>query len=212
LSFWSCGLGTATGTSYAAEGPEQLPILQHPVSHNLKWDDVDALFRHLGQIEKEPNGNMKVTRNGQIMVLHPHRTKDVSETEEVMAIRHFIERSEAVAPSLDEKEMHWLVVINHDKARIFCSEMHGAIPQRILPHEPEALFRQAQDAKNFSRGRGGETIPCADFSARARFLACRIKSSSLISSTAAVAVFFRGITSPIRSNSFKAFRFVDSPI
>jgi hypothetical protein len=128
-------------------------ILQHPVSHNLKWDDVDALFRHLGQVEKESNGNMKVMRNGQTIVLHPHRTKDVSETEEVMAIRHFIERSEAVAPSLNAKEMHWLVVIDHDKARIFRSEMHGTIPQRILPHEPEALFRQAQDAKDFSRGK-----------------------------------------------------------
>src|ERR1700722_4389129 len=80
-------------------------ILQHPVSHNLKWDDVDALFRYLGQIEKESNGNMKVTRNGQTMVLHPHRTKDVSETEEVMAIRHFIERSETEVPVTAEKEM-----------------------------------------------------------------------------------------------------------
>jgi hypothetical protein len=128
-------------------------ILQHPVSHNLKWDDVDALFRHLGQLEKEPNGNMKVTRNGQILVLHPHRTKDVSETDEVMAIRHFIEQSETATPSLDEKEAHWLVVIDHDKARIFRSELHGAVPQRILPHEPEALFRQEYDAKAFSRGK-----------------------------------------------------------
>jgi hypothetical protein len=128
-------------------------ILQHPVSHNLKWDDVHALFRHLGKIEKESNGNLKLTRNGQILVLHPHRTKDVSETAEVMALRHFIDRSETAAPGRKENETHWLVVIDHDKARMFRSEIHGAIPQRILPREPEASLRQASDAKAFSRGK-----------------------------------------------------------
>ena len=30
--------------------------------------------------------------------------------------------------------------------------MHGAIPQQILPHEPDDFFRHAQDSKDFSRG------------------------------------------------------------
>ena len=46
-------------------------IFQHPISHNLGWLDVHALFRQLGEVEEEPNGNLKVTRNGQILVLHP---------------------------------------------------------------------------------------------------------------------------------------------
>jgi hypothetical protein len=128
-------------------------IFQHPISHNLRWHDVHALFHHLGQIENEPNGNTKVTRNGQIIVLHPQRTKDVSETDEIMVLRHFLERSETVVPDINEKEMHWLVVIDHDEARIFRSEIHGAIPQRVFAHEPEAQFRQARDANAFSRGK-----------------------------------------------------------
>src|SRR5476651_1840958 len=84
-------------------------IFQHPVSHNLGWHDVRALFRHLGQVEQEPNGNLKVTRNGQTLVLHPPRTKDVAETEELMALRHFLERSKAVPPATNEKATHWLL-------------------------------------------------------------------------------------------------------
>jgi hypothetical protein len=83
-------------------------IFQHPVSHNLGWHDVHALFRHLGQVQEEPNGNLKVTRNGQTLVLHPPRTKDVADTDELMALRHFLERSETSAET-DKKETHWLL-------------------------------------------------------------------------------------------------------
>ena len=128
-------------------------IFQHPISHNLKWHDVHALFGQLGKVEEEANGNMKVTRNGQTLVLHPHRAKDVSETDEVMVLRHFIEQSETM-PQQESKEIetHWLVVIDHHEARLFRSEMHGAIPQQILPHKPEDYFRHAHNSKDFSRG------------------------------------------------------------
>jgi hypothetical protein len=69
-------------------------IFQHPISHNLEWRDVQALFKKLGSIEEEPNGNLKVSRNGQTLVLHPTSAKDVTEMDEVMALRHFLERSE----------------------------------------------------------------------------------------------------------------------
>jgi hypothetical protein len=128
-------------------------IFQHPVSHNLQWHDVYALFRHLGQVEPEPNGHLKVTRNGQTFMLHPPHGKDVSETSEVMSLRHFLEKSDATLPAADAKGSHWLLVIDHHDARIYRSEMHGAIPQRILPHEPEAHLRLAPDAKDFSRGK-----------------------------------------------------------
>jgi len=127
-------------------------IFQHPISHNLGWQDVHALFRQLGQVEEEPNGNLKVTRNGQTLVLHPPRTKDVSETDEVMSLRHFLERSDTLPPESPEQEAHWLLVIDHHEARIFRSEMHGTIPVQILPHKPEDYFRHAHNSKEVSRG------------------------------------------------------------
>ncbi len=127
-------------------------IFQHPVSHNLDWRHVRALFEHWAEVVEQPNGNLKVTRNGQVLVLHPPRTKNVAETDEVMALRHFLERSETTRPETNGKEAHWLLVIDHHEARLFRAEMLGAIPQQILPHKPEDYFRHAPHSKDFSRG------------------------------------------------------------
>jgi len=70
-------------------------IFQHPISHNLEWRDVHALLGEIGNVTKEHNGSFKVTRNGQILVLHPTSKKDVTEMDEVMGLRHFLERSES---------------------------------------------------------------------------------------------------------------------
>jgi hypothetical protein len=128
-------------------------IFQHPLSHNLEWRDVHTLFRYVAQVEEEPNGNLKVTRNGQVLVLHPARTKDVADTDELMALRHFLERSESIPPVTDEKEIHWLLVIDHHEARLFRSEIHGSVPQKILAQGPDRYFRHAQHSEDFSRGR-----------------------------------------------------------
>src|SRR5271154_422544 len=106
-------------------------IFQHPVSHNLEWRAVRALMGKLGDVTEELNGNLKVTRNGQTLVMHPHRTKDVAEVEELMTLRHFIERSEGSQSEADVGGMHCLLVIDHHEARIFRSEMRDAIPQQI---------------------------------------------------------------------------------
>jgi hypothetical protein len=128
-------------------------ILQHPASHNLEWRDVRSLFNHIADVVEQPNGNLRVTRNGQILVMRTHRTKDVAEMEELMELRHFIERSEAAAPAAEAGAAQWLVVINHHEARIYRSEMAGTLPERIMPHEPTDFFRHAHNSKDFSRGK-----------------------------------------------------------
>ena len=128
-------------------------IFQHPVSHNLEWRHVHALLRHLGEIEEEHSGNLKVTRNGESLTLPPPRTKDVADTEELMLLRHFLERSETVRPATVEGEAHWLLVIDHHEARLFRSEIRGAVPQKLMPHEPDRYFRHEQNSQNLSRGK-----------------------------------------------------------
>jgi hypothetical protein len=123
------------------------------MSHNLEWRNVRSLFNHIAEVVEQPNGNLRVTRNGQSMVLHTPRTKDVAEVEELMELRHFLERSEAAAPVTAAAETHWLVVIDHHEARIYRSEMSGTAPERILPHEPSDFFRHAPNSKDFSRGK-----------------------------------------------------------
>lgn len=127
-------------------------LLQHPVSHNLGWHDVYALLRHLGELSEEANGNLKATRNGQILVLHPARTKEVGTTEELMALRRFLERSESGVPATADAAPHVLLVIDHHEARIFHLEVDGGRPERLQPPQPSGHFRHAPDAKDFSRG------------------------------------------------------------
>ena len=79
-------------------------IFQHPISHNLEWRDVHALLGEMAEISKEHNGSLKVTRNGQTLVLHPTSKKDVAEMDEVMALRHFLERSESAPLDRGEKK------------------------------------------------------------------------------------------------------------
>jgi hypothetical protein len=130
-------------------------VFQHPVSHNLGWHDVYALFRQLGQVEEEPNGNIRITRNGQVLVLRPSRTKDVADTDELMALRHFLEKSEIVPLKANADTEHWLLVIDHHEARLFRSEMHDALPQQILPHKPDEYFRHAHHSRDGLKQRNG---------------------------------------------------------
>jgi hypothetical protein len=133
-------------------------IFQHPAAHNLAWQDVHALLRQVAEVGEEPNGNLRVTRNGETLVLHPHRTKQVSTTEELMALRHFLERSEPAATPASQvateaiTEVRWLLVIDHHDARIFRSEGHGTVPRQVKPHAPADYFRHAHHSRDFARG------------------------------------------------------------
>jgi hypothetical protein len=128
-------------------------IFQHPVSHNLAWHDVLSLFRHLGNVDVELNGHLKVTRNGHVLILPSSRTKDVAEVDELMKLRHFLEQSETAPASPAQPIGDMLVVIDHHQARLFRTEMRGALPQVIAPHEPDDGFRQAHPARDFSSGK-----------------------------------------------------------
>src|SRR6185503_27081 len=90
---------------------------------------------------------------GQVLVLPPPRTKDVAEADELMALRRFRERSATPLPATNGREAHWMLVIDHQEARIYRAEVNGGNPQQILPHDPSEHFRQAHHEKHFSLGR-----------------------------------------------------------
>jgi hypothetical protein len=123
-------------------------IFQHPISHNLGWKEVHALFRHVAEVEESPNGKLKVTRHGVTLTLDAARTKDVGDNAQLMALRHFLERSEAAPAGVGCS----LLVIDHRQARFFRSTTNEGAPELFLPHPPEDGFRQAPNAKDFSRG------------------------------------------------------------
>jgi hypothetical protein len=127
-------------------------IFQHPVARNLHWRDVRSLLTSLAEVTEEPNGNLKVMRGDQMLILHPSRDKVVAEIDELMQIRHFLERSEPVAPESIAKGNHLLVVIDHREARIYKTELHGSVPQRITPYDPHGAGRHLHYVADDSNG------------------------------------------------------------
>lgn len=108
------------------------------------------MFKRLGEVVDESNGNLKITRNGQTLVLHRPNTKDVANADEVMTLRHFLEKSQAITAKSELEDAHWLLLIDHHEARIFRSEIHGGLPRKILPVE---YFRHTRDSGDVSRGK-----------------------------------------------------------
>ena len=128
-------------------------IFRHPIAHSVAWRDILVLLGHLGQVAQETNGNLRITRHGQTLVLPPPHAKEITEPSELLELRHFLERSEKSPPEVPVNESRWLVVIDHQEARIFHSELPGSAPGRILSHAPDRYFRHAPHSKDFSRGR-----------------------------------------------------------
>jgi len=108
------------------------------------------MFKRLGEVTDESNGNLKITRNGHTLVLHRPNTKDVANADEVITLRHFLEKSETIPAKADAKDAHWLLLIDHHEARIFRSEIHGGFPRKILPAE---YSQHTRDSGDVSRGK-----------------------------------------------------------
>lgn len=126
-------------------------LFQHPLPHNLEWHDVRTMLAKLGQLTDEANGHIDIVRNGHTLVLHRPHTKDLTDEHELMALRHFIERSGSpVAPP--GATGHVMVEISHHEARIFRSDAPGTRAESIRSHDPRH-FGHATDSKENARGK-----------------------------------------------------------
>jgi hypothetical protein len=129
-------------------------VFAHPIAHNLQWREVwsmlEALPNSLAIVEE--NGTLKVSRNGQSLVLHRPRGKDLADKQELMQVRHFLERSGGPAPAPAPTGTHFLVVIDHREARIYRTELQGAVPQRIAPYDPFGFGRDLHYNQDDSNG------------------------------------------------------------
>jgi hypothetical protein len=126
-------------------------IFRHPVARNLDWRDVRSMLGELAEVSVEPNGNLKVARNAQTLILHVSLDKDIG-MEELMEIRRFLERSGPVGPETAAEGVHLLVVIDHRQARVYRTELHGAVPQRITPYDPGGFGRHLHNVQDDANG------------------------------------------------------------
>ena len=106
----------------------------------------------LSDVTERRDGVMKFSRNGQSLVVRPPPRKDFSDVQVLMQIRHFLEKSDA-PPAGDLTEgVHLLVVLDHREARVFKTELHGSVPQRITPYDPHSTHRHLHNVDNNSNG------------------------------------------------------------
>jgi len=68
-------------------------IFAHPIAMNLKWTEVEHFFDHVGADVRHHGGRATVILNGEEMTFHVPHTKTLSSKDEVMQIRHFLERA-----------------------------------------------------------------------------------------------------------------------
>src|SRR5579862_4499734 len=128
-------------------------IFRHPVSHNLDWRSLTALFNQLGELEEEPNGKLKFTRNGQSITLHSHG-KDV-EVDEIMHIRRFLDASQS--PALDDAHVgnDLMIVLDHSGARIYRVGAEATEPIHVEPFDPRGHDQQVHNPNGDSGGQQG---------------------------------------------------------
>ena len=129
-------------------------LFQHPMPHNLQWREVRAMLEAIGDINavEDDKGNVKLARGGQTLVVHRPRGKDLADKQELMQIRHFLERSVAAPAAPPPAGTHLLVVIDHREAKIYSAELRGTVPQRIMPYDPFGFGRDLRYNQDDSNG------------------------------------------------------------
>jgi hypothetical protein len=64
-------------------------ILQHPVSHNIEWNDVLSLMNSVGDVEEKHGGKFTFSVNGESLTLERPSHKDL-DTQAVIDLRKLL--------------------------------------------------------------------------------------------------------------------------
>jgi hypothetical protein len=76
----------------------------------------------------------------------------MSDVQELMDLRKFLEQSILPSPQPRRAGVHLLVVIDHRLARIYKAELHGSMPQRVLPYDQSGAGRHLHHREDHSNG------------------------------------------------------------
>jgi len=106
-----------------------------------------------GVLQEEHDGTRKLTHNGQMLILHRPFRKNITDVRELMNLRRFLEQSQTAVPQPPAEGTHLLVVIDHRLARIYKAELHGSVPQRVLPYDRSGVGRHLHYVQDDSNGK-----------------------------------------------------------
>lgn len=92
-------------------------IFQHPLAHNLGWDDAEELLAQVGQVTHARNGNLKVSVGARTTVFPPRAPHENLSPGQVAQFRRLLRGTLAIKPASGTRRQ--LVVIDLMKARVF---------------------------------------------------------------------------------------------
>jgi hypothetical protein len=130
----------------------------HPVSHNIKWKPVLALFEALGEVVPESGDRFRVTIGTRTAVFRPpvhHR--DLS-ADLVMEIRRFLKETSqsAVTP---QPSRHLLLVTDHHETTIYEFEPPAATLDTVKPYDPHGHLRHLRHINGNYQGQRAPEDP-----------------------------------------------------
>lgn len=127
-------------------------IFAHPTPLDLQWSDVRAMLTELSEVTEENNGNLKFNRNGQSVVVHAPHHDQLSDIDDVLRVRHFLERSKTSIAQADLTGLHLMVVIDHREARIFRTDLEKSVPQRVEAYGTDGVNRYLHNVLDYGDG------------------------------------------------------------
>ncbi len=138
------------------------------MTHNLEWKDIESMFESIGTVDHSHNGNIRFTLAGTTKVFQsPSGTANATE-EEIMQLRHFLNESGTSKQKRPEND--FLVVIDHNQARIYKTEVKGTVPVLVTPHDHDGQKSHVHSSHDF-RDRAEKPDSNAYFGAIAKQLA-----------------------------------------
>jgi hypothetical protein len=131
-------------------------VFQHPLPANLHWNDVMHLFDALGAETEEHDGKVKVRLNGQNHTFPLPHHKDVTDRDEIVQLRHFLEAAGIDSKTGDDTSGtgHYVVHVTHHRTDIYKATMKGTVPEHLEPHDPHGYLRHLHDKHGREQGRG----------------------------------------------------------
>jgi hypothetical protein len=122
-------------------------VFQHPTSQRLEWCDVKAMFEEIGMVEEQRNGNMKVTIHGHSMVFKSPSLSAIASNEQITEIQKMLKAKNP--QENDSTETQFLVVLDHQEARVYAAESSGAIGVRFTPVDHEGHTSHVHSAHDY---------------------------------------------------------------
>ena len=141
-------------------------IFRHPLSHNLEWADVIALFLKLGTVDHKSNNEFVFAIAGEHRLMRETHGKNLP-ADAVVAFRHMLTRAgwspetakpmpQGIAsPEMEPGLPDLLVAVDHREARIYRLDVAPAdqTSHAIRPYDPHHFLHHLAH-KDQSRERG----------------------------------------------------------